>query len=169
MAQLAEWHDYFMTVGAGAAALTGLVFVAMTLHLEEITNNVVHRHRARTILTGLTAVFMRCSLVLMGGQHAQAIAIEIIGVLLIVEGILYLSIRQAMRAGDLWVLLRVLGSFACLVVEQIGALILFTGNSAGLYVVGLGMMSSFIFMVTGARLLLVGVGKNEAAQARAAG
>jgi hypothetical protein len=27
-----QWHDYFMTVGSGAAALTGLVFVAMTLH-----------------------------------------------------------------------------------------------------------------------------------------
>lgn len=168
MAQLAEWHDYFMTVGAGAAALTGLVFVAMTLHLDEITNNVVHRHRARTILTGLTAVFIRCSLVLMGGQNAQAVAVEIIGVLLVVEGILYLSIRQAMRSGDLAVLLRALGSFACLVVEQIGALTLFTGNASGLYVVGLGMMSSFIFMVTGAWLLLVGVGKSEAAQARAA-
>jgi hypothetical protein len=36
----------------------------------------------------------------------------------------------------------------------------------GLYVVGLGMMSSFIFMVTGAWLLLVGVGTAEAAEAR---
>jgi hypothetical protein len=32
-----SWHDYFITVGGGAAALTGLVFVAMTLHLEDIT------------------------------------------------------------------------------------------------------------------------------------
>ena len=54
-----QWHDYFMTVGAGAAALTGLVFVAMTLHLDEIITNPVHRHRARTILAGLTAVFIR--------------------------------------------------------------------------------------------------------------
>src|SRR5216684_3720661 len=52
MYQPAEWHDYFITVGGGSAALTGLVFVAMTLHLEEITGDPVHRHRARTILTG---------------------------------------------------------------------------------------------------------------------
>jgi hypothetical protein len=57
--QASVWHDYFMTVGGGAAALTGLVFVAMTLHLDEIINNPVHRHRARTILAGLTAVFIR--------------------------------------------------------------------------------------------------------------
>jgi hypothetical protein len=56
----AVWRDYFVMVGGGAAALTGLVFVAMTLHLEDIVNNPVHRHRARTILAGLTAVFLRC-------------------------------------------------------------------------------------------------------------
>jgi hypothetical protein len=168
MYQPALWHDYFVVVGGGAAALTGLVFVAMTLHIEEITGDPVHRHRARTILTGFTAVFIRCALVLMGGQNGQAVAVELIGVLVIVEIILYSSIRQAAASADRGVLLRTIGSFACLVLEQIGALILFFGNPAGLYVVGVGMMSSFIFMVTGAWLLLVGVGTGEAARAGSA-
>src|SRR3982074_2404885 len=168
MYQPALWHDYFAVVGTGAAALTGLVFVAMTLHLEEVTGDPVHRHRARTILTGLTAVFIRCALVLMGGQNAQAIAIELIGVLLVVEAILYNSIRQAARSADNGVLWRTIGSFACLVLEQGGALLLFTGNTGGLYLVALGMMSSFIFMVSGAWLLLVGVGAQEAARAESA-
>jgi hypothetical protein len=168
MYQPALWHDYFAVVGTGAAALTGLVFVAMTLHLDDITRDPVHRHRARTILTGLTAVFIRCALVLMGGQNGQAIAIEIIGVLVVVEVILYNSIRQAIRSADNGVLWRTIGSFSCLVLEQIGAVILFAGNAAGLYVVGLGMMSSFIFMVTGAWLLLVGVGAQEVARADSA-
>ncbi len=86
----------------------------------------------------------------MGGQDGRAIAIELIGVLLVVEVILYASIRQAMRSGDQAVLLRTIGSFACLVFEQIGALILFAGDLRGLYLVGIGMMSSLIFMVTGA-------------------
>jgi hypothetical protein len=163
-----QWHDYFMTVGGGAAALTGLVFVAMTLHLDEIINNPVHRHRARTILAGLTAVFIRCALVLMGGQDAQAVAVELIVVLVVVETILYRSIRLAAQAADNAVLLRAIGSFACLVVEQLGAVVLFFGFSWGLYVVGFGMMSSFIFMVTGAWLLLVGVGMQEAAEASSA-
>jgi hypothetical protein len=168
MYQPALWHDYFAVVGTGAAALTGLVFVAMTLHLDDITRDPVHRHRARTILTGLTAVFIRCALVLMGGQNGQAIAIEIIGVLVVVEVILYNSIRQAIRSADQGVLWRTIGSFACLVLEQIGAVVLFAGNATGLYVVGLGMMSSFIFMVTGAWLLLVGVGVQEVARADSA-
>ncbi|TMD37463.1 MAG: hypothetical protein E6I81_13575 [Chloroflexi bacterium] len=151
------WRDYFVMVGGGAAALTGLVFVAMTLHLEDIVHHPVHRHRARTILTGLTAVFLRCGLVLMGSQPRQAIALELIAVLVVVEVILYRSTRDAFQAADTRVLLRAVGSFACLVTEQVGAAFLFFGAVWGLYVVGLGMMASFVFMVSGAWLLLVGV------------
>jgi len=41
MAQLAGWHDYFIVVGSGAAALTALVFVAMTPHLDDIVTDPV--------------------------------------------------------------------------------------------------------------------------------
>ena len=160
----AIWRDYFVMVGGGAAALTGLVFVAMTLHLENIVNHPVHRHRARTILTGLTAVFIRCGLVLMGAQSHQAVGLELIGVLLVVEVILYRSIREALAAADRGVLLRTIGSFGCLLIEQLGAVVLFFGGACGLYVVGLGMMASFVFMVTGAWLLLVGVEARQAAR-----
>src|SRR5258708_31340922 len=134
-----------MRVGGGAAALAGLSFLAMTLNLEEVINNPVHRHRARTILAGLTAVFIRCALVLMGGQNAQAVAVELIAVLVGVEIILYRSIREAARAADNAVLLRAIGSFACLVLEQAGALFLFFGFSWGLYVVALCRIPLFIF------------------------
>ena len=166
MPDISSWHDYFVMVGGGSAALTGLIFVAMTLHLDEITTNPVHRHRARTILMGLTAVFIRCGLVLMGGQGFRAVALEIVGVLTVVEFLLYSSIRQAIQGADRGVLLRTIGSFACLLLEETGAIVLLFGNAWGLYVVGLGMMSSFIFMVTGAWLLLVGVGTVEAVDAR---
>src|ERR1700737_5373401 len=134
MYDAAAWHDYFLMVGGGAAALTGLVFVAMSIHLDSIALNVAHRHRARTVLTGLTAVFIRCSLVLMAAQSAQAVALELILVLLVVEAILFLSIRQALRSSEvpdpalLW---RTIGSFSCLVVEQIGAVVLFPAVAAG--------------------------------------
>jgi len=41
------------------------------------------------------------------------------------------------------------------------------GAAWGLYVVGLGMMSSFVFMVTGAWLLLIGVEASKSAAAPA--
>jgi len=160
MYQSSLWHDYFVMVGGGAAALTGLVFVAMSLHLAEITSDPTHRHRARTILTGLTAVFIRCALVLMGGEGARAIGVEIFVVLVGVELVLARSISDALRHGrsaQRGVLFRALGSFACLLVEQTGAVVLFLHHASGLYLVGAGMMTSFLFMVSGAWLLLVGV------------
>jgi hypothetical protein len=158
---MTAWHDYFLMVGGGAAALTGLVFVAMTLHVDQIANHPLHRHRARTILTGLTAVFLRCGLVLMAGQSDQAVAVELIVILTGVEMILLSSFSAAAPAATTGALLRSIGSFICLLTEQAGAVVVFFGSSWGFYVVGVGMMLSFIFMVSGAWLLLVGVGGAE--------
>jgi len=74
-----------------------------------------HRHRARTVLTGLTAVFIRCALVLMAGQSPQMVALDVIVVLIAVEIVLYRSIRQALRetrVPDPALLWRTIGSFA---------------------------------------------------------
>jgi len=173
------WHDYFVMVGGGGAALTGLVFVAMSQHLSDIASDPTHRHRARTILTALTAVFVRCALVLMGGQSARAVGVELFVVIAGVEvtvfrslnealrgsaapqrGVLLRSLSDALRGGGApqrGVLFRTLGYAACLIIEQTGAVILFFGGTWGLYVVGVGMMASFLFIVSGAWLLLVGV------------
>ena len=154
------WRDYFVMVGGGAASLTGLVFVAMSLHLSDIVSEPAHRHRARTLLIALTAVFIRCGLVLMGGQSARAVGVELFVVLVGAEVVVLRSLNQALRdsgTAQHGVLSRTLGYAACLIVEQTGAVILFFGHAWGLYAVGVGMMASFLFIVSGAWLLLVGV------------
>ena len=154
------WRDYFVMVGGGAASLTGLVFVAMSLHLSDIVSDPTHRHRARTLLTALTTVFIRCALVLMGGQTARAVGVEIFVVVVGAEVVVLRSLNQALRgsgAAQHGVLSRTLGYAACLIIEQTGAAILFFGNTWGLYAVGVGMMASILLIVSGAWLLLVGV------------
>jgi hypothetical protein len=160
MYDASRWHDYFVMVGGGAAALTGLVFVAMSLHLSEIVSDAALRHRARTILTALTTVFIRCGLVLMGGQGARAVGLEIFGVIVVVEIMVLASLRRALRdSGPIQhaVYSRTLGYVACMLIEQIGAAVLFFGHAWGLYLVGVGMMASILFIVSGAWLLLVGI------------
>jgi modulator of FtsH protease len=154
------WHDYFVMVGGGTAALTGLVFVAMSLHLSNLASDPAHRHRARTILTALTAVFIRCGLALMGGQTVRAVGVEIFVVVVGVEVVVLRSLSEALRgsgAAQHEVRSRTLGYVACLIIEQTGAAILIFGRTWGLYAVGVGMMASFLFNVSGAWLLLVGV------------
>jgi hypothetical protein len=164
--QPAQWHDFFITVGGGAAALTGLVVVAMSLHLRVIAVDSALRHRARSILTGLAAVFMRCSLVLMGGQNGQAVGSELLiaSAALTVAGVL--SFRQVLRSGarvPRASVLRTLGGTACYLAEMIGAAVLIAGHIAGLYLAAVAMVANFFFMISGSWLLLIGVSTDEAA------
>jgi len=163
--QPAQWHDFFVTVGTGAAALTGLVVVAMSLHLRVIAVDPALRHRARSILTGLAAVFMRCALVLMGGQNGQAVGTELLiaSTALAVAGIL--SFRQVARSGaqvPRASVLRTVGGTGCYLAEMIGAAMLVAGGIAGLYLVAVAIVANFFFMISGSWLLLVGVSTDEA-------
>jgi hypothetical protein len=163
--QPAQWHDFFITVGSGAAALTGLVVVAMSLHLRVIAVDPALRHRARSILTGLAAAFMRCSLVLMGGQNGRAVGSELLiaSAALAVAGIF--SFRQVTRSGvqvPQSSILRTIGGTACYLAELIGASVLIAGDVAGLYLAAAAIVANFFFMISGSWLLLVGVSTDEA-------
>ena len=72
-----KWTNFFLLVGTGAVTLTGLVFVAMSLNIKAIAVDATHRHRAINTLAGLALVFMRCALVLMGGQNHRAVGAEL--------------------------------------------------------------------------------------------
>lgn len=62
------WANLYQLVGTGAAALTGLVFVAISLNLGVIAQDANHRYRAICNLSGLTHVFTICALATMGGR-----------------------------------------------------------------------------------------------------
>jgi hypothetical protein len=162
-----RWHDFFLMVGGGAAALTGLTVVAMSLHLEAITRDEAHLHRARSGVTGMAAVFMRCGLVLMGGQSGKAVAVELF---VVCAGVTVVGLgsfaRVSRRASHVprSSLLRTVGSTSCYGLEMLGAVLLFLGSVWGLYLIGIAMVAIFLFTISGAWLLLVGVGKEEASE-----
>jgi hypothetical protein len=161
--QVAHWHDFFLTVGGGAAALTGLVVVAISIHLTIITQDPVLRHRARMILVGLTGVFMRCSLALMGGQDGRAVAIEIFVVCLVITITGWLSYAPVSKvpAEHRASLLRTVGATACYSFEMLGAALLFSGVTWGLTMAAVAMVANFYFMISGSWLLLLAVPQDE--------
>src|SRR6476646_12184758 len=71
-----QWHDFFLMVGGAAAALAGLVFVAMSLNLDVVMRDATHRYRAIGTLTNFIGIFALCSLALMGGQNHEAVGAE---------------------------------------------------------------------------------------------
>jgi hypothetical protein len=80
MDDLASWHDFYVMLGAAAATLTGLVVVAMSLHLRAIADTAVHRGLARGSLIALMAIVLACGVALLPGPLATfGIEIGVLG------------------------------------------------------------------------------------------
>jgi hypothetical protein len=161
----AQWRDFFVMVGTGAAALTGLVFVAMSLNVAVIMDDSTHRYRAMGNLTGLTSAFILCVLALMGGQHHVAVGTEMLIVSGIAGAVLIWGYVQALRFGsgeENLSSFRMIGGSSCYLLEMLGGVILIAGNVAGLYLAAVGIVVNFYFMISGAWLLLVRVRSDQA-------
>lgn len=151
------WNSFFTMVGGAAAALTGLVFVAVSLNLEDMIKDATHKQRSINTLAGLTAVFVRCGLVLMGGQDHQAVGLELfiiasIGAIIFVNGF-----RLAFKFGSHPSRQRLLIGTCLYVTELVGALVLISGSIWGLYMAAGAIVTNVAFMTSAAWLLVVGV------------
>jgi hypothetical protein len=152
-----QWHDFFLMVGGGAAALAGLVFVALSINVRNVLSDSTHRSRAVGSLVGFTAVFMICALALMGDQDTTTIGIEWF-VVSVANGAIYVGgYIQALRTGNSaaglsWA--RLVPGTTCHIVQVIGSAALFFGEIWGLYAAAIGMVAFFGFLVSGAWLLM---------------
>jgi hypothetical protein len=163
----AEWHDFFLVTGGGAAALAGLVFVAMSINLDVVAQNATHRYRAINMLTGFTAAFMICALALMGGQGHQAVGTEWLVVATAAAVIYVHNYVQAAKQGGSKATLRpdrLAGGVTCYVAEIVGAVVLILDYVAGLYVAAVGLIISLALLISGAWLLLVAVHEDRSLQ-----
>ena len=154
-----QWNNFFVVVGTGAAALTGLVFVALTINLKGVVGDATHRYRAINMLTGLTAAFIICAFALMGAQTYRTIGIEWLIVSLLAATINTNGYVQAFRLGSSLFALsafRIVGGSACYLGQMIGALMLCLGSGVGIYISAVALIVNFLFMVSGSWLLIVG-------------
>jgi hypothetical protein len=166
----AEWHDFFIMVGGAAAALTGLVFVAISLNVDVVAGDPTHRHRAIGTLTGFTAVFTICALGVMGGQDYRALGVEWLLVACAGAFVYVYGYVQAIRLGGSSVGIRshrLIGGTSLYLTEVVGAALLLAGNVHGLYVAAIAMVLLLAFMITGAWLLIMGISE-ELSKARGA-
>jgi hypothetical protein len=154
------WNNFFLLVGTAAAALTGLVFVSMSLNTGVITQDATHRNRAIGTLTGFAAVFMICAFAIMGGQGHLAVGAEWLVVSSIAAAIYIHGYVQSLKRGGSTVGLtfnRIATGITCYAVEVIGAIIFIMGHIIGIYVAAVAMLVSIPFLISGAWLLMVGI------------
>jgi hypothetical protein len=155
------WNGFFVMVGGGVAALTGLVFVALSIALssntENMTQDATHKYRSINTLAGLTGVFVGCGLVLMPDQGHEVVGVEWAIVGLTTGCIFLFGFRQAFRFGSKPSKLRLVLGSGLYLAELIGALVLISGSISGLYVIAVAIVANVAFMISAAWLLVVSV------------
>jgi hypothetical protein len=160
-----QWNNFFVMVGGGAAALAGLIFVAMSINHEIIIRNATHKNRAINMLTGFSAVFMASSFALIGNQNLGMLGFEWLVLWLIATAIFIRGYVIAIRSGMSSIGLttpRLAGGTLCYLAEVMSSILLILGYSSGLYIAAIAIIVLFAFLISGAWLLMIGIYEDRA-------
>jgi hypothetical protein len=135
---LAEsWSDFSVAVVGASAALTGLLFVAVSINIEQILATGALAGRALSTMVLFVVPLVTGVLLLVPGQPSEALAVELAGTGLLAGGGL-LRINRPRNRGDReppasWLLLRLGPSLAVTVSLVAAGVSLLAGVGGGLY------------------------------------
>jgi len=160
------WHDFFLVTGGAAAALAGLVFVAVTLHLAAVTGHPGHRHRARTIVASLAEILVASLILLIPSLDHVGAGIALA---LVAGALLYETLKSTIQIAPVlrrWrrdpvartIAIRTMVGDASMLMGLGGAVAVLAGYGPGLSFVGADMVVRFGLAIAGAWLLIVAVG-----------
>jgi hypothetical protein len=135
------WHDFAAGLASASAALTGLVFVAVSIHLQAVLADPVHKRRAESTFVSLLVVLGASLLLLLPGLSANVYGSVSVVIALCMSG---RAIRSAfvLKVGDVgrepWL------SWGAAVVSYtvlfVGGIGLLTRSAGGLYLVAGGLL-----------------------------
>jgi hypothetical protein len=153
------WGTFAVIVGSSAAALLGLLFVAVSIRVDVIAGSAELRNRAAQTL-GLFVTLLLISLLLaLPGQNLRLLGAELIGLTVVTAAVLYLLDRRAQSGASGQSVGRLLDvvtpNAATSVLLLVAAVVLVTGQHAGLYVLIAPVFAALAGGVTSAWLLLV--------------
>jgi hypothetical protein len=83
----AAWHDFGVALVSASAALLGLVFVVVSIHLRAVVDDPVLRRRAEIMLGLLATTFAASAALVIPGQSREALGIELMPIALVYLGL----------------------------------------------------------------------------------
>ena len=161
------WHDFFLATAGASAGLTGLLFVAMSLHMRYVATDPYYRNLARGSLVGLVSVLV-VSLIVLMNQPASWVGIELLlfAVLFLVAEGRYdaVSYRRLSGAPARATLIRSGVGALLALAGLIGGLTIALQAGPGLYVIAVVAITVTAWNLLNAWTLLIGVTDEEIAQ-----
>jgi hypothetical protein len=158
-ADLREWVDFGVGVAGASAALTGLLFVAVSINLERILKFRTLPRLAGATLLMFGAVLLSAVLLMIPGQSPTALGTELF-VLALAAGtpLVWLQTRSPRHEGTTavgWALTRLLPSLLVSGLLLLSAVTLWADWSGALYLLGAavvialaaGLVSSWVLLV----------------------
>jgi hypothetical protein len=160
------WRDVFVVLGSSSAALIGLLFIATSLHLDEIVSNPVLRRRAHNNTRYLLIVFVEAVLLLLPQPililGAELIAINLYGLWLpLINTYRYFYKNEEDRGYTGFVLSRAIifsGSFSLGIA---GGATLVEHVSWGIYLLAVSCIIVLVTVVLNSWSIMLGVGQAE--------
>jgi modulator of FtsH protease len=152
------WESFFVAEAGAAAALAGLLFVAVSINLDRILSIPGLSGRAAEALLILFCVIAVSSLGLVPGQALAGLGLEISGIsALTYFYVLFAQFRVVRPPGTklFWTGVRVVGSSLGLLPLVIGGVSTVLRAGGGLYWLGPGVILSFGAALLDAWVLLI--------------
>jgi modulator of FtsH protease len=156
---MGAWSDFFVAELGAAAALAGLVMVAISINLARILDDPGLPGRAAETLVAPSGVLVASSLALVPGQPSLWFGSElvVIGLLMMVAPVAVIArlLRRKLSVGPGYIAGRVLlAAFSCVPFVVSGALLMASAPAA-LYWLVPGVIVSLVATVLNAWVLLV--------------
>jgi hypothetical protein len=153
----AGWENFFVAEAGAAAALSGLLFVAVSINLARILSIRHLPERAAETLVVLMSVLVVATFGLVPGQGHVALGCELLGVGLVVW---VMAVRaQAIAHRDVeqrrWLPTRVVGTQAASLPLVVAGGLVASGRVCGLYWIVPGTLAAFASGMLNAWVLLV--------------
>jgi hypothetical protein len=151
------WHAYFAGAMGASAALTGLLFVAISINLDQILKFPQLPGRAAGTLGTLLASLAVSGFALTPGQSIRALGWEIVSVGAVVgfQGLMVTLRKQGPDQKATWIIAHVASLFSPAVIFIVGGLSLVTKSGGGLYWILAATLVVFVVSSINAWVLLV--------------
>jgi hypothetical protein len=157
------WRDTFVVLGSSAAALIGLLFIATSLHLNEIVNNPILHRRAFNNTCYLLIILVEALLLLipqpMPILGAELICVNLFGLRLLLSFIsnLFRDKKGYRHAGG--AIHRGIIFVASFLVGITGGAALIGHINWGIYLVAASAIALIVMVVFGAWSIMMGIGQ----------